>query len=107
MSKTKAQLRYGLWPDSPAAARLQPELTVAARRMAASALEELNRLGVTVGLDKAGKAHFPSVRIPLRDARLTIERHGDSKAGVRRVSVTTLLRRKTAWQANGEGWKWT
>ena len=53
------------------------ELTVAARRLAASALEELNRLGVTVELDKAGKAHFRATRIPPPAARLTIERQGD------------------------------
>ena len=58
--------------------RYQPaELTVAARRMAASALEELSRLGVTVELDKAGKAHFHATRIPPPAARLTIERQGD------------------------------
>ena len=45
--------------------------------MAMSALEELNRLGVTVELDKAGKAHFRATRIPPPAARLTIERQGD------------------------------
>jgi hypothetical protein len=39
--------------------------------------EELNRLGVTVELDKAGKAHFHATRIPRPAARLTIERQGD------------------------------
>ena len=48
MAKVKSQLRFGQWPDSLAAARLQPELTVAARRLAAAALEELGKLGVTV-----------------------------------------------------------
>jgi hypothetical protein len=58
--KTKSQLRhFGYWPDGAASTVNQPaELTVAARRIAASALEELSRLGVTVELDKAGKAHF-------------------------------------------------
>jgi hypothetical protein len=37
-----------------------PELTVAAPRLAASALEELNRLGFDVALDKASRAHFRS-----------------------------------------------
>ena len=40
---------------------------------AASALEELNRLGVNVSLDTVGRVHFNATRIPLRDARLMIE----------------------------------
>ena len=78
MGKTKAQLRFGLWPDSPASMNPPTELTVAARRMAMSALEALKRLGVNVSLDKAGRAHFRRVRIPSRDARLLIERHGET-----------------------------
>lgn len=77
MSKTKALLRFGLWPDGRAPTSQPAELTNAARRAAATAIEELNKLGVTAELDKAGKAHFRSDRIPSRDARLTIERHGD------------------------------
>jgi hypothetical protein len=78
MGKTRAQLRYfGQWPDGPASTNQPAELTVAARRVAAAALEELNRLGVTVELDKAGKAHFHATRIPPPAARLTIERQGD------------------------------
>jgi hypothetical protein len=77
MSKVKAQLRNGLWPDSSAPAHQPAELTVAARRMAMCALEELKRLGVTVSLDKVGKAHFRSVRVPPPAARLTAERQGD------------------------------
>jgi hypothetical protein len=77
MSKTKSQLRYGQWPDSPASAHHPAGLTVAAQRLAATALAELNRPGVTVELDKAGKAHFRSVRIPPPAARLMIERQGD------------------------------
>jgi hypothetical protein len=42
--------------------------------LAASALEELNRLAVTVKLDTA---RFRSVKIPPPAARLTIERQGD------------------------------
>jgi hypothetical protein len=45
--------------------------------MAATALEELRRLGVTAELDETGKARFRSVRIPPPAARLTIERQGD------------------------------
>jgi hypothetical protein len=77
VSKTKAQLRFGLWPDSPAPLNQPIELTVAARRTAASALEELDRPSVTVELDKAGKAHFHATRIPPPAARLMIERQGD------------------------------
>jgi hypothetical protein len=78
MGKTRSQLRYvGQWPDDPAPANHPAELTVAARRLAAAALEELNRLGVSVELDKAGKAHFHAMRIPPPAARLTIERQGD------------------------------
>jgi hypothetical protein len=79
MSSTKSQLRYfGQWPDGLAPTNQPAELTVAAMRLAAAALEELNRLGVTVGLDKAGRAHFHATRIiPPPAARLTIERQGD------------------------------
>ena len=77
--KTKSQLRhFGYWPDRAASTVNQPaELTAAARRMALPALEELNPFGVTVELDKAGKAHFHATRIPPPAARLTIERQGD------------------------------
>ena len=44
--------------------------------LAASVLEELGRLGVTVTLDGDGRARFRSVRIPPLAARLEIERHG-------------------------------
>ena len=77
MGKTKAQLRYDYWPDGSAPMNYPAELTVAAKRLAASALEGLNRLGVAVGLDKAGKAYFHATRIPPPTARLTIERQGD------------------------------
>jgi hypothetical protein len=77
MSKTKSQLRYGQWPDTPASAHHPAGLTVAAQRLAATALEGLNRLGVTVGLDKAGEAYFHATRIPPPAARLTIERQGE------------------------------
>jgi hypothetical protein len=77
MSKTKAQLRLGMWPDGVAPARHHVGLTAAARRLAAAALEELGRLGVTADLDKAGRAHFRAAGISSRDARLVIERYGD------------------------------
>jgi hypothetical protein len=77
MSRIKSQLRYGQWPDSPTALHQPAELTVAARRMALGAREELARLGVAVMLDEAKRAHFRSVRILPLAARLTIERQGD------------------------------
>jgi hypothetical protein len=78
MSKVKAQSRHGLWPDGPAPIdHPQPQLTVAARRLAEAALEELGRLGVTVTLDKTGRAHFRATKVPPPTARLAIERHGD------------------------------
>jgi hypothetical protein len=85
-------LHDGLWPDSRAPAHHSPELTIAAQRLAAAALEELGRLGVTVTLDKAGRAPFSSVRIPSRDARPAIERSGD---------LIEALLRERARQANG------
>ena len=69
-------MKYG-WPDGRASADPPAELTSAARCLAASALEELNRLSVAVTLDGAGKAHFHATRIPSPAARLMIERQGD------------------------------
>jgi hypothetical protein len=77
MAKLKSQLRFGQWPHIPAPARLQPELTVAVRRLAAAALEELGKLGVTVTLSESGRAHFSGGRFAPPAARLTIERQGD------------------------------
>jgi hypothetical protein len=78
MGKTRAQLRYfGQWSDGPASTNQPAEFTVAARRMAATALDQLSRLGVAVELDQAGKPHFHAARIPPPGARLTIERQGD------------------------------
>ena len=77
MAKTKAHLRRGLWPDSRTPMHQSSELTVAARRLAAAAIEELGRLGVTVVLDGTSRARFSSVSIPSRDARLIIETRGD------------------------------
>ena len=77
MSKTKAQLRYGLWPTGQAPMRQSAELTGAARRLAAAAVEELGKLGVTVTLSESGRAHFSGGRFAPPAARLTIERQGD------------------------------
>jgi hypothetical protein len=77
VSKTKAQLRYGLWPDSSAPVNQPVELTAAARRLAATTLTELNRLGVAVKIDEAGRAHFRAMRIIPLSARRMIERQGD------------------------------
>jgi hypothetical protein len=52
------------------------ELTVAAKRTAISVLDELSKAGVSVKL-KDGRAHFNAAKIPSRDARLMIEKHGD------------------------------
>jgi hypothetical protein len=77
--RVKSQLRYGvgMWPDSPTHAHHPAGLTVAARRLAEAALEELGRFGVAVTLDKTGRAHFRAANNPSRVARLAIERHGD------------------------------
>ena len=77
MGKVKAQLRYGYWPDGSAPDELSSRAHRRGERLAASALEGLNRLGVNVALDKAGKAYFHATRIPSPTARLTIERQGD------------------------------
>jgi hypothetical protein len=75
MSKIKSQLKYGLLSDgsTPEPARL----TRAARDLAASALAELDRLGVTVELDKSNRAHFHGAGIASSAVRRMIERHGD------------------------------
>jgi hypothetical protein len=53
MGRTRSQLRFGvgMWPDSPTSAHHPAGLTVATRRLAETALEELGRLGVAVTLD--------------------------------------------------------
>jgi hypothetical protein len=75
MGRAKAQLRY--WPDGSAPMNYPAELTVAAKRVAASALEELNRLGVSVRLDKAGRANFRAAKVLPPAAKRMIEIHGD------------------------------
>jgi hypothetical protein len=75
--KIKSQLRFGQWPDGPAPAHHPAGLTVAARHLAETALEDLGRLGVVVKLDQAGKAHFRATRALPPAAKLAVERHGD------------------------------
>jgi hypothetical protein len=82
---------FGYWPDGPAAMNHPAELTVAARRLAAAALEELGRLGGAVWLDKAGRAHFRAV--PSRGARLAIEKHGDL--------IESYLNERANWESGG------
>ena len=80
---SKIKIPIALWrrhvagsPRDGAASVLR--LTVAARRLAEAALEELGRLGVTVTLDEEGRAHFRTTYTPSRAAkRLAIETHGD------------------------------
>ena len=93
---SKSQLKYvGQWPDGSVSAH-QPELTVAARRLAESVLDDLSRSSVVVTLDKSGRAHFRSTYTPSRDARRMIERHGDLiesfllERGPRRLSLNRL-----------------
>jgi hypothetical protein len=77
MAREKAPLRFGLWPESLVQARQPTELTAAAKRLAASTVKELAKLGVTVEVDKARRAHFRSTKIPPIAARLLIETRGD------------------------------
>jgi hypothetical protein len=76
MSRIKSQLRYGQWPDSPTPAHHHVGLTVAARRLAESALEELGRFGV-VSLDDEGKARLRSIKPLPPTAMRTFETHAD------------------------------
>ena len=85
MSRTRALLRHGLWPDTPAPAKEPVELTAAARSQGLSAIEELDRLGVAVVLNEGG-ARFrlaTSVRGAGKAAALSpaarriVERQGD------------------------------
>jgi hypothetical protein len=77
MGRIRSQLRFGLWPGSPTSTHHPAELTIAAKRLAESVIRQLRGFGVTVGLDKAGRAHFGPTRIPSRDARLLAEAHAD------------------------------
>jgi hypothetical protein len=62
MARIKSQLRFGLWPESKEREHHHMGLTVAARRLAESALEELGQLGVAVTLDDEGRARFRAIR---------------------------------------------
>ena len=78
MSRIKSQLRFGLWPESKERERHDGGLTVAARRLAETVLEDLGKLGITVTLDDAGKARFRTPRgISPALVGPVIERHGD------------------------------
>jgi hypothetical protein len=77
MARIKSQLRYGQWPDSPASTHYHAGLTVAAKRLAESALEELNRFGVAATLDDQGRARFRSTRALPPAARRIVETHAD------------------------------
>ena len=77
MAKIKSQLRFGMWPESREPAHHRASLTVAARRLAESVLEDLGKLGVDVTLED-GKARFrPPRGISLALIGPVIERHGD------------------------------
>ena len=87
MGKVKAQLHYGYWPDGSAPMNYPAELTVAARRLAEAALEELGRFGVVVTLDEEGKARFRSIK-PLPPAAMrTFETHADLIEAYLRVAA--------------------
>jgi hypothetical protein len=75
--RTRSQLRFGAWPESPTPAHHATELTLAARRQAESAIAELQRHGVEVQLDKGGRARFRSAKVPSAGARRIIEVKGD------------------------------
>ena len=76
--KVRSQLRFGQWPTSSVPAHQPAELTDRARSAAESALADLKAAGVTVTLDKSGRARFRSGRIPPPAARLLIEKMGDA-----------------------------
>ena len=77
MRKTKSQLRaFGQRPGSPASARHQPELTVAARRLAESVLLDLELHGVSVRLEE-GRARFRTSEITPATVKGAIGTHGD------------------------------
>ena len=73
----KSQLKFGLWPASRAPARQLVELTAAARAQGLSAIEELDRLGVSVRFED-GRARFHGRSPALSPAaRRIVERLGD------------------------------
>jgi hypothetical protein len=64
-------------PESKERARHDVGLTIAARRLAESALEELGRLGVVAALDDEGRARFRATRALPPAARRVVETFGD------------------------------
>ena len=77
MSRTRALLKFGLWPAAPASIKEPTELTPAARAQGERAIMELDRLGVTVKLE-GGKARFRSAQLVMpAAARRIIEAMGD------------------------------
>ena len=77
MSRTNAQLRFGMWPEARETAHHHVGLTPAARRLAESTVNELRRLGVEITLDDEGKARFRTPRMLSAAARLSLESHAD------------------------------
>jgi hypothetical protein len=75
--RIKSQLKYGQWPESQVREHHPVGLNVAARRLAETALAELEGFGVVVTLDKVGRARFRATCSPSRTAKLMIARHGD------------------------------
>jgi hypothetical protein len=77
VSRTKARLRDGLWPDAPASMKEPVELTNAARAQGLDAIAELDRLGVAATLED-GRARFRGRTAGLSPAaRRIIECWGD------------------------------
>ena len=87
-----------MWPDSPMPMHHPVGLTVAARRLAEAAIEELGRLGVAVTLDKTGRAHFRAAYSPSRTVRPAIERHGDLIEAYLRERSSSATSPKTVWK---------
>ena len=77
VGRIKSQLRYGQWPEAKEREHHHVGLTVAARRLAELALEELGRLGVAATLDDEGRARFRAARVLPPAARRIVETHGD------------------------------
>jgi hypothetical protein len=76
VGRIKSQLRFGLWPESRETAPNHVGLTVAARRLAESTLEDLGRLGVIVTLEN-GRARFHTAKVLPPSAKRVIETHVD------------------------------
>ena len=77
MSRTKAQLRSGMWPEAKETAPHCVGLTPAAKRLAEATVNELRQLGVEITLDHEGKARFRASRMLSAAARLSLESHAD------------------------------